>query len=298
MGVKGATTRWRACAAAALALAAGCSFWGETPKQPSSLPASRMSPGTVVVDIFTLEAPAEFPSLCEAAWRQLEEQHLPPDVRLKLAANGIRCGRCGQQLPPAVFDLMAKAQEASVPGAASGEASSEVRPPSAQPHLRRRLQSRTGRRGRILMSGPHERLEVLRNESGELRDEVYENAACVVALRTFPLGDGRVRIELTPEIEHGPLKQRLVDGDGAMRWEAGQDRRMYDDLCMEATVAPGQTLIVSATPQMAGLGRSLFARETPSGPRPVLLVVRLAQTQHDDRFAPEQLATPLVTPNE
>jgi hypothetical protein len=49
---------------------------------------------------------------------------------------------------------------------------------------------------------------------------------------------------------------------------------------------------------MAGLGRAFFVRESPGGPRPILLVVRLSQTQHDDRFAPEQTSAPLVTPNE
>jgi hypothetical protein len=196
---------------------------------------------------------------------------------------------------------MAKAQEAPPENPDGDEAAATPRlvaPPLAGALLRRRLQSRTGRRGRIVMSGPHDRLEVLRNESGQLRDEIYEQAACVVALRTFPLGDGRVRIELTPEIEHGPLKQRLVDGDGALRWEPSQERRIYDDLCMESIVAPGQTLVLSATPQMAGVGRSFFVRESNGGLRPVLLVVRLAQTQHDDRFAPDQVAAPLVTPNE
>jgi hypothetical protein len=256
-----------------------------------------MSPNTVVVDIFTLEAPAECESLCEAAWRQLEEQHLPPELRLRLSANGFRCGRCGMQLPPAVFELMAKAQAAAeAPGAREDDVGASQTLPHSAALLRRRLQSRTGRRGRIVMSGPHERLAVLRNETGELRDEVYEQAACVIALRTFPLGDGRVRIELTPEIEHGPPKQRLVDGDGAMRFEASPERRIYDDLCMESIVAPGQTLILSATPQLAGLGRSFFVRESPGGPRPVLLVVRVSQTQHDDRFAPEEVAAPLVTP--
>ncbi len=284
-------TRWRWSVTVALALAAACTPWREESKEPSLLPPARMSPDSVVLDIFTIEATGEFAPLCEAAWRQLDEQHLPPEVRLRLAANGIRCGLCGVQLPPAVLDLVEQSLESSRQANSFAEGGPGLL-------VRRRLQSRAGRRGRFVFGGPHEQLDVILNESGEERGETYTNATCVIAVRTFPLGDGRVRIELTPEIEHGPLKQRLVDGDGALRFEAGQDRRVYDNLCLESLVAPGQSLIVSATPSMAGLGRSFFVRNSRDTPRPVFLVLRLAQTQHDDRFAPEQLVAPLVTPNE
>lgn len=283
--------RWRGGVFVVIALVSGCSFWHEEIEKPSTLPAARMSPDTVVLEIFTLESPSDDGRLREEIWRQLDEQHLPPEVRLPLAANGVRCGRCGVQLPPPVFQLLDESNRAAI------EANSYAQgAPGAL--VRRRLQSRAGRRGRIAMSGPHPHLETLWNEQGELRGESYEQATCVIAVRTFPLGDGRVRVELTPEIEHGPLKQRLAEGDGALRWEASQERRVYDALVMESLLAPGQTLILSATPSLAGLGRAFFVRETDRGPRPLYLVVRLAQTQHDDRFAPEQIASPVVTPAE
>jgi hypothetical protein len=277
--------------AVALALLAGCSLWPEETEEPSKLPAARMSPDTVVLDIFTLDPAGELGPLTEEIWRQLDEQHLPPETRVWLSANGMRCGRCGVQLPPAVFQLLEQSTQAT------REANSFAHgAPGAI--VRRRLQSRAGKRGRIVMSGPHERLDVIWNESGEERGEAYEQATCLIAVRTFPMGDGRVRVELTPEIEHGPLRQRLTDGEGALRWEASQDRRVYDALCMVSLLAPGQTVVLSASPSMSGLGRPFFVRESDGPPRPVYLVVRLAQTQHDDRFGAEQTATPLVTPNE
>ncbi len=281
--------RRRGCALLALALTLGCTLWQEEPKDPSKLPAARLSPDTVVLEIFTLDAPPDFGPLCDEVWRQLDEQHLPPEVRVRLTANGVRCGRCGLQLPPAVFRLMEESRASTDISQAMSEAAPGVL-------LRRRLQSRSGRRGRIPMSGPHDELAVLWSEGGETRGETYTQAMCVIAVRTYPLGDGRVRIELTPEIEHGHPKQRLVDGDGALRWEPSQDRRAYDDLCMMTLLAPGQTLVLSSSPSMAGLGRSFFARDSRDGPRPVFLVVRLAQTQQDDRFAPEQSGVPLVLP--
>src|SRR5687768_10564000 len=91
-------------ACACLALAIGCSAWREEPASPSTLPAARMSPDTVVLEIFTLDAAGELGPLHEATWRQLDEQHLPAETRLRLSANGIRCGHCGLQLPMALLD--------------------------------------------------------------------------------------------------------------------------------------------------------------------------------------------------
>lgn len=283
-----AITWARACAGAALLLAVGCSAWREEQENPSTLPAARMSPDSVVLEIYTLEASPEPASLQEETWRQLDEQHLPAEARLLLAANGLRCGRCGLQLPVALLELLE----------GSHQPTTEGRPAEPEPVVCRRLQSRSGRRGKIVVSGPHERLDVLRQEFGQPRGEVYEQATCVVAVRTFPLGDGRVRVELTPEIEYGEPKQRLVEGEGALRFEPSQERRVYDDLAMESLLSPGQTLVLSTAPAMAGLGRAFFVRESPQGRRPLFLIVRLAQTQHDDRFAPEQAAAPLVTPTE
>ena len=67
---------------------------------------------------------------------------------------------------------------------------------------------------------------------------------------------------------------------------------------LESALAAGQTLILSATPPMAGVGRAFLVRESADGPRPVFVVIRVAQTQHDHRFAPDQNVTPLVTPAE
>ena len=281
---------WRVAAAVALALGAGCSMWREEAAEPSSLPAARLSPDTVVLEIFTLDAPPDFGPLCDDVWRQLDEQHIPAEVRMRLSANGVRCGRCGLQLPPAVFRLIEESM--NVPPDPNSPAGTT---PSAL--VRRRLQSRSGRRGRIVMSGPLDEVSVVASERGQPRGEYFRDATCVTAVRTYPLGDGRVRLELTPEIEHGDPKQRLVDGDGALRWQPSQERRVYDDLTMETVLAPGQTVILSAAPSLAGLGRAFFVRDTPHGPRPVFLVVRLSQTQHDDRFAPEQTAGQLVTPS-
>jgi len=63
-------------------------------------------------------------------------------------------------------------------------------------------------------------------------------------------------------------------------------------------LAPGNVLMISGTPDVKGCGSSFFT-ETDSGTtyRRILLV-RLAVTQYDDLFAPDQIVKPLATPGE
>ena len=53
---------------------------------------------------------------------------------------------------------------------------------------------------------------------------------------------------------------------------------------------PGQTLILSCTPESKGLGQNFFVDTSHGDPQQKLLLIRLAQTQRDDLF---ELSEPL-----
>jgi hypothetical protein len=77
---------------------------------------------------------------------------------------------------------------------------------------------------------------------------------------------------------------------------AERDRKVFGGLRFEVTVSPGQTLLLTALRHTKGLGREFFSDLVDSRARQKVLLVRLAQTQYDDRFAPEAgEPPPLVT---
>jgi hypothetical protein len=196
------------------------------------------------------------------------------------------------QLPPKLKEAL----DASEPGAVErGEDS------LADPELDRaprRIQCRSGQRAKILVTKPLETLSLLLLEDTRVRGFPLSQAQCLFGLKAYPQGDGRAKLELTPEVEHGEMQTQFVGRDGSVLPQLGKDRVVLDKLRLSAMLAPGHVLMISGTPEVKGVGSSFFT-ETDSGTtyRRILLV-RLAVTQYDDVFAPDQMIVPLATPGE
>ena len=266
---------------AALAIA-GCRPF--IPKGKSPLAATHMSPDAVVLECFFVRVPFGDPKSNHQLWQDVDEQHFPAELRRRLARNGFRVGLAGGQLPVALSELLElKDKPAPVSG---GAHQSELTGMESEPRVvRRHLPIRTGRRKEIVTSGVYDALPVLLRDSGRLSGETYSQAQGLLAVKTFPQGDGRVRLEITPELHHDRARQRWVGDQGVLRLEAGRPRRAFDDLAFSATLLPGSMLILSSLPNLPGsLGHHFFT-ECDGQLEQKLLVVRLAQTQHDELFS-------------
>ncbi len=270
---------------AAIACLGGCALWSEKPSEPSSLPATKMAPDTVVLEIAFVRVTGETLARQEELWREIDEQQLPAEVRRRLRENGLRAGIVGSQMPVLLRKLL---EERADPLAVKGPGIGDDITAS-----QRQLQSRAGKRGVILAGSPQEKMAVLIREDGRLIGDDLKQAQCLFALKTFPGGDGRVRLELVPEIEHGEVRQRWVGADGAFRVEAAKDQKIIDMLRLEPTISPGEVLVLTCVPEPLGLGKQFFAAGAAGEQK--LLMIRLAQTQYDDVFAPEKLAKPIAT---
>lgn len=270
---------------AAFACLGGCALWSEKPSEPSSLPATKMAPDTVVLEIAFVRVTGETLARQEELWREIDEQQLPADVRRRLRENGLRAGIVGSQMPTLLRSLL---EERADPLAIKGPGIGDDITAS-----QRQLQSRAGKRGVILAGSPQEKMAVLIHEDGRLIGHELKQAQCLFALKTYPGGDGRVRLELVPEIEHGEVRQRWVGADGAFRVEAAKDQKIIDMLRLEPTISPGEVLVLTCVPEPLGLGKQFFAAGAAGEQK--LLMIRLAQTQYDDVFAPEKVTKPIAT---
>jgi hypothetical protein len=252
-----------------------------------------MSADAVALDIAFVRMPAADLEGYEAIWTAADEQSFPPELRQNLATNGIRAGIFGSQLHARLWDLMDAKSSAAVDEKADRVAS-QVPSGSGKRHL----QLRAGRRSKILASKTYPVLPVLLSEDGQVRGHELQQAQCLWTLRSYPQGDGNVKLDLTPEIEHGEMKSQWVPSEGSFINQVGKDRMALDRLRLEARVAPGQWLVLSCTSEIKGLGEHFFAESSGGAVERTFVLIRVTQTQLDDLFAPGQTTAALVTPGD
>ena len=292
---------WRMSAAAAFLFAAallgtvaGCAQWNRQKEEPSQLPPARMSPDAVVLELAFVRLPVADRVTYDAIWSQVDEQHFTPELRKELAANGLRVGVLGQQLPTEL--------RAALDAAASQlqERAEDIDTNDTETNLKqRRIQCRTGKRAKIVVSRTRPSLSFLTLDEGRVHGNVLENAQCLLALVPHAQGDGRVRLDITPEVEHGELRQRWVGGQqGSMMQRMGRERVILEPLRSVATLSAGQVLVISNTPDIKGVGEHFFSETAGGRAERTLVLLRVAQTQWNDLFVPEQFSAPLATPAE
>ncbi|MFV1966972.1 MAG: hypothetical protein ACC628_16220 [Pirellulaceae bacterium] len=220
----------------------------------------------------------------ESLWTHVDEQHLPMDTRRRLQDNGLRTGLVGSQFPDELRRLLDR------PGVnelfAAGRSPEETELFSQQ----KRLQMRAGQSHPILVTpGKREEMVVLLREEGTVRAQRFADPRGYFTIQSSPLGDGRVRLDLTPEIEHGELRQRIVGGQGSLLLKNSRERHIFEELRISTVLSPGQTLLLTCTPAPKGLGEQLFVSGKSNAQARTLMLVRLAQTQIDDLFLDDDL---------
>jgi hypothetical protein len=279
----------------ALFSAASCqTLFAPKPKGKSPLAPARMTADSCVLDVFFVNVPFGDAKANDELWQEIDEQRFDPDLRQRLGGNGFRAGVVGSQIPTALSQLMELNEK---PPATGDDAEAKLAEATDRPRVsRRHIQTRPGERCEINASGIYEQLPVLVwSESGMVGGETYEQAQGVLAVRTYPQPDGRVRLEITPELQYGQSRKNFVlDASGGVgHMDFSRAKRCFDDLATDAVLPPGSMLVMTSLPHRPGsLGHHFFT-ETGGKPMQKVLVIRLSQTQHDGLFDPgEPLALP------
>ncbi len=269
------------CIFAYLTLAAcvGCSHWSSTSADYSLFDPPRMSPDSVVLEMAILDLQADTTDAADQLWQEVDEQHLEPSVRKQLAAHGLRSGVIGAHVPDWICRGLSEQSKHLQLDRNNGMAvPSDI-------IVQRRLQCRAGKQRQVPIGAPFENLAVM-GQSDELVE--YSDGQCLLAVTASPQGDGRVYLELLPEIHYGEPKQHWVGQGGHFRSDIALDRSSFDEMTVTATLTPGQTLVLGANPNADRLGRVICQSETAETPPGRLVLLRLAQTQSDDLFAPHK----------
>jgi hypothetical protein len=264
----------------ALLAIAGCSK--PLLKGKSPLAQAQMSSDSCVLDIFFVRVPFGDPKVNDDLWQELDEQHFSADLRVRLMRNGFRVGVVEGQIPIALSNLLELTDK---PPPTNEVPNANLSDLGAKPKvMRQHMQIRSGQPSGIIASGTYDQLPVLVCESDRLSGETYEQAQGIFNVKTTPLPDGRVRIDLTPEVHYGQARQHWVADQGMMLLDSGKPKRGFEELALSSVLSPGGMLVMTSLPNRSGsLGHHFFT-ENSGLKEQKLLVVRLSQTQHDGLF--------------
>lgn len=255
----------------------GCSLFREstTSDKKNELPAAPVSPDSATLEIAFVRIQPEEEATWNAQWRSMDEQIVDYDTRSALQANGFRVGLAGQQLPPFLRTLLERQKE---------DVAEQLQGKAPERSGVRLNQAGEGRRREIVTTPVRDEIVVLTQEGGSLKGDSYPTGQCVFEAKTFVEPDGRTRLELIPEVHYGELKNQYVGHNGSYVMEARRERAPFRLLRTAVVMSPGQTLVVSATPEPIGLGKNFFVQPPEEGDTRKILLIRLAASPEDPLF--------------
>lgn len=266
-----------------IAGAAGCRALVPLPDDASGRPdaaagdtTSRPAPRTIPVEVVFVRYADTDADFDADLWHEVDELAIDDGLRRRLAANGLRAGIVTGSLPPRLAARLLP--DRAAPAAADAVAADA-------PLTHRLLRLLPGRRSEILVSSGIDELVLLEERDGQVRGGTFRDAAGILELKVRPAADGRVRVEVVPEIRHGPLERAWVGADGMFRMEAGQRRHRRDDLALGLDLREGDLLVVAGGGSAATLGDALLRDHGGDRATSRLLVVRPLGRAVDPMFA-------------
>jgi hypothetical protein len=271
---------------------AGCAWLAPPPKigGGSILQPTQMAPGSAVLEILSIRLPPGEPDLINRVWEEVDEQHFPIEVRRQLEKSGFRAGILAGQIPPTLSRLLDFKGKPSAGGEVQQVKIADLAAPARVSSLH--TQVHAGQRYEIAASGIIAKMPILVSEAGEIHGLTYEQAQGIFALQAAPQPDGRVQLELVPEIHHGENRQHWVGDQSIFRLETGRPKRAFEELKLTAVMGPGAMLLLGCQPNRPGsLGHYFFLESNGRDDQldQKLILVRLCQTQHDDLVSPGPL---------
>lgn len=270
----------------AIVMLTGCSLFSPDPESEKEiaefkLPTPQLPVDAVVVELQFLRMPEAKIAEIEQLWQITDEQVIAVQTRQRLEANGMRFGLVPGDMPPIFQQWIAEAQQR-----VRDDALEQASVASSISLVPKQLTFRAGKRKELFLHGIQDQwLPVIYQESDKVCGETFEAPEFTFATTAIPHGDGRATLQFTPEIKHGPVRNVVVGKEAAFRFEWQRQRRAFDELGIQITLSPGQTVVLTCTEPPKGLGAHFFVTDSALRQREhVLVLMRLARTQLDDLF--------------
>lgn len=266
----------------------GCAKWKSTDAEPKLLkfPASRMSPDSVSLEVAVARFDDSQVEQIAELWSLVDQQEIPLEVRKQLDANGLRAGIVPSQFPAVLRELL-KPQEIDPTKLDSLQVQLHEQgllKPAERLISHRKIQNRDGKSYDLAVTNVYpERSWIVHSANGESAG-AGKSVRGVMSIKTYPQGDGSVRLTVTPQILHGDMRTEIGVVDRSFLFQNRQSVIEFNELKMGVSLLPGETLICGPTPDIADLGELFFGEPAEERQNQRIVLIRLVQTQWDDLF--------------
>lgn len=250
----------------------------------------------ILLDVITIRVPFEKRELLCELWNNTDEQIVSPELRKKLAENGLRFGVQGVAMSNSLARLLPssheKSENGSMPSSPQANSPMEVRTETADLNkepiaTRRTLNIMPARRAELrARDDPIKELHLFEYDKfGSPGGKTYQNAFGSIAMIANHQSDGTVLFELTPELKFGETKVDFgYDEYGKPQRFEYKPSRVFDELKVSKAILPGHWLIIGpASENTIGLGKYFFTRNRGEMEQKII-IVRLARTRDDGFF--------------
>ncbi len=219
------------------------------------------------IEIVFAQRPIGDTEMGDALWNEIDQVcNFDEDLRKNLSAHDIRAGHIGSTMPPVLEKLL---------GMTDSERQSQSE--SSQSLSGRRVLLRPGAETEIQTSLLVPERTVRFIENGETHEESFRNARCVVRVTSHRLQDGWVKLELVPEIHHGPQTLRRIATEGGWRLKTQQEIQPLYQLKISFDLNVGEMVAMTTNAaEENSLGRNFFTGVERHSHIQRLLVVRVA----------------------
>lgn len=247
----------------------GCDRFRQTDSLPSlNLAPNRMAPDAVALEIGIAQLDTSQTETLEQYWHSLDQQELPLETRQQLDRHGLKVGIMSTR-PPATFSKLVNPREIII-----DELDAFQRQLYLGGHLKatsrmlahNRISNRKGQSHPIVASPEHPTYSWAIQDAGAgaATTETSTNVRGIFSIRTFPQGDGSVRVTIQPQIHHGDLEKRYGATANGFKFEKQQAIAMLEQLEFEVPLRSGETLVIGPTADIDQLGRLFFGEPKES----------------------------------
>lgn len=256
-----------------------------------------MSPDAVSLEVAVAQLDGGQAELIEEFWALLDQQKIPFQNRKILDANGIRAAVVPAHVPGVLRELL-KPQVIDPDLLNSFQKQmydKGLLKPVERLLTHDKVQNRDGESHELVLSAPHPEMSWVITTNRGKSAGAGKSVRGVFGVKTFPNGDGSVRLMVTPKIHHGDPRTQIGVFDKSFLFESQQSVIELSDLVTEAKLLPGESLVVGATSDLGDLGRLFFGTPDSSSNHQRLMLIRLVQTQWDDLFGRRNRGQKLIS---